>query len=97
MHCNHDVFTQGIEQKRKIKLAFFSEKQGCNVVRLCAPLHYCEGQVEGDSLARYYFWNFETGKGKQFLYLPLSQVRKIELSEESFSVEEFTCNNKKGS
>ena len=95
IHRDHDIFIQGINQKRKVKLTFFSIERRRKIVRLCAPMYYSEGQTRGDDLARYYLWDFESGKGKRFLSLSPSRIMRIELAEEFFTVENFTYNDRK--
>ena len=94
VHRDHDIFIQGIRQKKKLKLRYFSRKNLQNLVRQCAPLHYSKGQVEGDDLDCYYIWDFEAAKGSRFLSLPPSQIIAMELEEETFDVEDFSDRRK---
>ena len=90
MHSDHDIFIQGIEQKKRLKLTFFSEKNLQNLLRECAPLHYSQGRIEGDDLDSYYFWDFEATKGSHFLSLSPSQIVAMELAESTFNIEDFS-------
>ncbi len=90
MHSDHDIFIQGIEQKRRLKLTFFSRKHFRKLLRQCAPLYYSKGRIEGDGLNSYYLWDFEATKGSHFLALPSSQIVTMELAEETFKVEDFS-------
>ena len=90
MHSDHDIFIQGIEQKKRLKLTFFSEKNPQDLPRECAPLHYSEGQIEGDDLDCYYFWDFEVTKGSHFLSLSPSQIFAMELMEGTFKMQDFS-------
>lgn len=94
MHGDHDIFIQGIQQKKRLKMSFFSRKNLQNMVRQCAPLHYSKGQVEGDDLDCYYIWDFEAAKGSRFLSLPPSQIDTMELAEDTFNVEDFSNRRK---
>ncbi len=94
MHSDHDVFIQGIEQKRRIEMAFTDRKNPQNHLRLCAPLHYSKGQVEGDDLDCYYFWDFEATKGSHFLALFTLQIVTMELAGGTFNVEDFSNHQK---
>lgn len=89
MHRDHQIFVQGINQKKIVKLTFFNEKQASNLVRLCAPLYYNQGQTEGDDLDLYLFWDFKRTKGNYVLSLPPSQILNMGLTEDSFSSEDF--------
>ena len=89
MHSNHNVFVQGIEQKRRIKFAFFSGKNLKKLVRECVPLHYSsKGQIKGDNRNYYYIWDFVATNGSHFLALLPSQILSMELTEETFTKED---------
>lgn len=91
MHCDHGVFTEGLAQKKKLKLTFFSQKSGRNVLSVCAPLHYSEGKLSGDGLDSYYFWNYRTRRtGSHVLSLSPAEILHMELTRESYSIEEFS-------
>ncbi|MHC4192310.1 MAG: hypothetical protein ACYSUB_22000 [Planctomycetota bacterium] len=61
MHCDHDIFTQAIKEKRKVKVAFLSDEEGCSQVKLCAPVDFEQYDTEGEKSSRYYFWDFKKG------------------------------------
>jgi len=90
VHSNHDIFIQGIQQKKRLKLTFFSRKNLQNLVRQCAPLHYSKGRIEGDDRDIYYIWDFEAIRGSRFLALSPSQIVTMELAEEAFNIGDFT-------
>jgi len=94
MHSDHNVFIQGIEQKRRIKMTFSGRKNPQNLPRLCAPLHYSKGHIEGDDLDCYYFWDFEAVRGSHFLALPSSLIATMELAEGTFKIEDFSTSEK---
>jgi len=94
VHSDHDIFIQGIEQKKRLKLTFFSEKNLQNLLRECAPLHYSQGRIEGDDLDCYYVWDFEANKGSHFLALCTSQIARVELAEKTFKIEDLTTAEK---
>lgn len=99
MHRDHDIFIQGIEQEKRLKLTFFSRKLCREVVSLCAPLHYSKG-VSGtapsveDELACYYLWDFEAEKGSNFLALSPSKIVSMKLTEDVFRVQDFYSHSK---
>lgn len=90
MHTDHDIFTNGIEQKRTIKMTFSSRENLQSLLRECAPLHYSKGQIEGDDLDCYYFWDFKATNGSHFLALPPSQIITMELAEGTFKIGDFS-------
>ncbi|MHC4425609.1 MAG: hypothetical protein ACYSYV_05875 [Planctomycetota bacterium] len=90
MHGEHDIFVQGIEQKRRLELTFFSRGHGRTLVTPCAPLYYSKGRDEADGLDCYYLWDFEAIRGSHFLALFPSQIVGMELTEGVFSVEDLS-------
>lgn len=90
MHSDHDVFIQGIQQKKRLRLTFLSEKNPKNLLRQCAPLHYSKGRIEGDNLDCYYFWDFEATGGSHFLALYTLQIAAMELAEGTFKIGDFS-------
>jgi len=96
LHGDHGVFIRSVQQKKKIKLTFFSRKHSRNVTSLCAPLHYRKdraGLATGveEGLGCYYLWDFGAERGNNFLNLSSSQIVSMELTEEAVHVEEFYC------
>jgi len=89
VYSGHDIFIRGIEQKRRLKLTFFSMEHQRNLGRQCAPLHYSKSKTKGDDLDHYYIWDFEATKGNNFLALPQSQIVSMELTEDTFRTEDF--------
>jgi len=90
VHTVHDVFIQGIKQKKRIKIAFSDRKNPQNLTRQCAPLHYSKGHIEGDGLDCYYLWDFGAERGGHFLALPPSQIVRMNLNEGTFKIEDFS-------
>ena len=95
MHRDHQVFVQGIQQKRKVKFIFYHKINQQHLVRHYAPLYYSEAQVERYSPETYYVWDSETTEGGHFLALPPSQIVKMELTEDTFNTEDFNNRGKK--
>ncbi|HUT47686.1 MAG TPA: hypothetical protein VMX36_15495, partial [Sedimentisphaerales bacterium] len=94
MHKDHDVFIQGIEQEKRLKLTFFCRKHRREVVSLCAPLHYSKGPTgpatgAEDELGCFYLWDFGAKKGSNFLALSPSEIVSMKLTEDVFHVKEF--------
>ena len=91
MHSDHDVFVQGIQQKRKIKFTLRRKINHQNLVRQYVPLYYSKAQVEGHGTETYYVWDLEATNSGRFRALSPSQIVKMELAEEKFNLEEFIC------
>jgi hypothetical protein len=99
MDSEHEVFIQGIEQEKKLKVKFFCKKRQREVVSLCAPLHYCGGSAVSSTNAEselicYYLWDFGVKNGSNFLVLKPSEIISMEMTDEIFHVQEFYKNVK---
>lgn len=86
MHSDHDIFAQGIEQRRRLRLTFFADDRGLEQVRQCGPLYYSGART--DELECYYLWDFEADEGYNFTALSPLQIVRMELTEDAFSVKE---------
>jgi len=94
VHHDHGVFAEGLALKKKLKLTFFSEKLGRNMLLLCAPLHYSEGKIPGDGMDSYYFWNYRTRLvGNNVVSLSPAEILHMELTGEPYDIEEFTISS----
>jgi len=94
VHRDHDVFIEGIEQEKRLKLVFFCRKHRREVVSLCAPLHFSKGPAglapgSEDGLQCYYLWDFGAKKGNNFLALSPSEIVSMKLTKDVFQVQEF--------
>ena len=87
MHSDHDIFVQGIKQKRRLTLTFFNDDRGLELVRQCGPLYHSGGRA--DELECYYLWDFEADEGYNFTALSPLQIVKMELAEEAFSLKKI--------
>jgi len=94
VHRDHDIFIEGIEQEKRLKLTYFSRKHRREVVSLCAPLHFSKvpaglAPSAEDDLECYYLWNFGAGKGSNFLALSPTEIVSMKLTDEVFRIQEF--------
>ncbi len=89
MHSDHDIFAQGIEQKRRLRLTFLGDDRGLQMVRQCAPLYHSGARA--DELECYYLWDFEADEGYNFTALSPLQIVAMELAEGDFSIKEICC------
>ncbi|HUT31335.1 MAG TPA: hypothetical protein VMX13_16195 [Sedimentisphaerales bacterium] len=81
MHSDHDVFAQAIQLRRKIQLAFFTEKQGYES-RLCVPLGYKPDTT--DDQGCYCFWEPQGRPGERPLTLSADEIAVMQLSEDTY-------------
>ena len=94
MHRDHDIFIQGIEKEKRLKLTYFSRKHSREVVSLCAPLYHSKGPATPATCAEYelecyYLWDFGAEKSSNFLALSPSEIVRMKLTEDDFRVQDF--------
>ena len=81
MHSDHDVFVQAIQLRRRIQLAFFTEKQGYQS-RLCVPLGYKPDTA--DDQGCYCFWAPQAGRSDPPLTLSADEIAVMQPSGDTY-------------
>lgn len=86
-----ELFIQAIHSRKKIKLTFFSKEDNKVITCVCAPMDFGQSKVFNDNIDRFHVWNYSPDLGKEQHPIPLnpSQVKKIEVLEETFDPAEF--------
>lgn len=95
MHKDHSIFERGIAQSKIIKLWFFTSEPQRELISKCAPLYFSNGRTDNDESDYYYFWDFGPKEGSNFLALEPSKIIGMELTEDSFSIEEIHRSRRK--
>ncbi len=88
MLVHHDVFTQAVENRKKVILTYFSGQQFLYLTRLCVPVQFSSSGMENSSKC-YYFWDSEADVGERLLALKPSQITYMELSDEIFDPADY--------
>lgn len=83
------TFKQAIDSQRKVKLTFFSQEDGHNLVRICAPMDFGPSRRAKNQDDRFHLWDFESDKANHVLSLLPDQVESIEIHNENFNPSEF--------
>jgi len=89
MHNDHKVFECGISCSRKVRVTFVGEEPGRELASLCAPLYYSRGRDGTNEPGCYYMWDFRAAAGYNFAALSPSEIVRMELTEDSFRIEEI--------
>ncbi|UCE48600.1 MAG: hypothetical protein JSW47_00320 [Phycisphaerales bacterium] len=89
MHNDHGIFERGAAQCRKIRLTFFAGEPRRELISQCGPLYFSSGRADMNEPDCYYFWDFEAKVGRNFIALVPSDIVAMELTENSFSLEEI--------
>lgn len=89
MHPEHQAFLDALHQKRRMRVRFFSRKQGKELVRTCAPLDY--GPLRGalDPAPRYQLWDLEGKKKPLNVAVAAEDIREMVPLEETFDPAEI--------
>jgi hypothetical protein len=87
MHRDHYIFLQAVQDKRKLKLTFFSRDQSKDMDRICGPILYSPSSG-GDDSGCYFLWDFERADSNLLALLP-PQIVSMEIIEEPFDLVAF--------
>jgi hypothetical protein len=90
----HDRFIGAIHNKTKIKLTFYSHEDGCDLVRLCAPMDYGIFRAARDGVNRYHLWDYESDKVMHNLAIVPENIVLMEFLTDTFEPSGFitwTC------
>lgn len=68
---NHPQFIEAINEKRKVRLRYYSQADSGGLDRVCAPMDYGPGAGFADGLNRYWLWDYAgMPKGRSLGLLP---------------------------
>ena len=82
-------FISAIRSKSKMRITFFSKEDGCNLVRLCAPMDFGPSRRATDKSNRFHMWDYESDKKNHTLSLLPNQLVNIEVLPQQFDPGEF--------
>ena len=95
VHSDHEIFIRGIERQKRLKVTYLSDEHREKLVKPCGPLYYSRGKAEADELECYYLWDFEAGEGYNLVALSPVLIISMELTEDTFSIDEISSFGKK--
>lgn len=84
-------FVDAIRAQRLVRVTFFSQEDGRNLTRKCAPMDYGPSRRAADKSDRFHLWDFESDEGPHTLSLPPGQVVQIEVLDEHFDPATFVA------
>lgn len=82
-------FKQAIDSKSKVRLTFYSQEDGSNLIRICAPMDFGPSRRAINKDDRFHLWDYESDKKNHVLSLLPNQVIDIEILDERFVPSEF--------
>lgn len=89
MHVKHSEFIAAIHGKRKLRIVFYSEDDGQNVERTCAPMDYAAGARIKDGIPRYWVWDYDSDEKNHPLPLRSERIVSLTTLDQSFDPAEF--------
>lgn len=89
MHNQHNLFIDAIQNKKKLKIRFYSEEDRKFLERVCAPMDYAGGTRIKDGLPRYWVWDFESNKTNHTLPLRAERIDSVTDTGEVFEPASF--------
>lgn len=85
-----DNFISAIHSQKKVRLTFYSKQDEDFLVRICAPMDYGPSRRPiADKGDRFHFWDYESDTKSHTLSLLPSQVKSIEVLNQTFDPAEF--------
>ena len=79
----HDVFVKAIHDKKKVRIAFFSHEDRCELTRVCAPWDFGVFKRYKDKIERYLLWDYESEEGPHILPIRKPDLHSaVELPEQ---------------
>ena len=84
-----DVFIQAIQEKRKVRLTFFSKEDRASLSRICAPMDFGPSRIARVKNDRYHLWDYESDTEEHTLSLSPDQVEGMVILDEYFDPAEF--------
>lgn len=84
-----DEFILAIQNKRMVRVMFWSKEDNAVLVRMCAPMDFGPSRTAKDKSDRFHLWDYESDRKNHVLSLLPSQVQKIEVTDDLFDPKDF--------
>ena len=81
---NHNQFLEALNEKRKVRVKFYSPADGGVLDRVCAPIDYGSNGAVKDALNRYWLWDYASDTGAYTLGLVPQQIVSLQVLGERF-------------
>jgi len=94
VHEEHGIFIRAVKDNKKVILAHHSGVEEFYITKLLIPVYY-RPSASRWSEDIYYFWDSEA-RGNRLLVLQTSQIKFMELSDESFAKADYQIEPESG-
>jgi hypothetical protein len=81
---NHPGFIEAIQQRRKVRVRFYSAADSGVLDRVCAPLDYGPGTEPSNGPNRYWLWDCAGASGSLIPGLVPQQIVEVRVLGETF-------------
>ena len=81
---NHTQFIEAIQEKRKVRVRFYSRADSGVLDRVCAAMDYGLGAEIQDGLHRYWLWNYASNTDSHILGLLPQEIVELHVLGEVF-------------
>lgn len=85
----HDDFIRAVNEKKKVRVTFFSKEDNGILHRKCAPMDFGASRRAKEKNERYHLWDYESDKNNHTISLSPQQIQAIEILDEDFDPSEF--------
>jgi len=96
MIANHAQFIAALDEKRKVRVRFYSQPDSGVLDRVCVPLAYGPGSGNTDGLNRYWLWNEAGDTSTHNLGLVPQQIVDLQVLSEAFDPAELPAGQAPG-
>ena len=86
---NHSWFIDAINEKKKVRVRFYSIADSGVLDRVCAPMDYGPGSEPADGLHRYWLWNYTSNTETHILGLAPQEIVDLQVLNEVFNPADF--------
>ena len=86
---NHQWFIDAINEKKKVRVRFYSIADNGVLDRVCAPMDYGPGSETTDGLNRYWLWDYTSTAETHTLGLAPQEIVDLQVLGEVFSPADF--------
>ena len=85
----HAEFVAAIQTLRKVRVTFYSERDGGMVTHVCAPMDFGPSRKKGIEGNRYHFWSYIGDEVPHTMPLTPGQIVRMDVLDERFSPADF--------
>ena len=86
---NHASYIEAINEKKKVRVRYYSRADNGVLDRVCAPMDYGPGNQTADGLNRYWLWDYTSNRDTHILGLAPQEIVDLQVLGEVFNPADF--------